>query len=150
MDEQNFPNEAKILLTIPSFSLFITGGLCLLSHQEWQQEPSTFVAANQTAEFLTVTYEAVKKDTTNRLKPSDRKGVSTKMQYKGIGPDHFVPPLLHMEMGMVNQSWDCFEEWVDDVVEIFPPHEKKARKKLQIAKKSLLWQRAKEMKLKKQ
>ena len=51
----------------------------LFSHKEWQQEPSTFLAASRTAEFLTATYEAVKKDTTNRLKPSERKGVSTEM-----------------------------------------------------------------------
>jgi len=49
------------------------------------------------------------------------------MHYKTLGPDHFVPPLLHMEMGLVNQVWDNFESWVDDVVEQVPVDEKAAR-----------------------
>jgi len=49
--------------------------------------------------------------------PTQKKGVATAMHYKTLGPDHFVPPLLHMEMGLVNQVWDNFESWVDDVVE---------------------------------
>jgi len=35
-----------------------------------------------------------------------------------------------MEIGMVNQVWDHLEQWIDDVVEMVPPHEQEARKKL--------------------
>jgi hypothetical protein len=56
----------------------------------------------------------------------DKKGVSTEMHYKNLGPEHIVPPLLHMEMGLVNTTWEDFEQWVDDTVEIVPPYEKDA------------------------
>jgi hypothetical protein len=42
------------------------------------------------------------------------------MHYKSLAPSNFVPPLLHMEIGMVNQAWENFVNWVDDVVENFP------------------------------
>jgi hypothetical protein len=59
------------------------------------------------------------------------------MHYKGIGPENFVPPLLHMEMGMVNQAWDQFEGWVNAVVEVIPLHEKDAQMKLRDTKNKL-------------
>ncbi len=80
-DEETFHEDAEILLTIPSFSLFITGDLsfyadvlgmpnsssywcpwCLISHKEWQSDPQTFVAEPRTAKFLEETYKAVKND----------------------------------------------------------------------------------------
>lgn len=42
-----------------------------------------------------------------------------------------------MEIGMVNYAWDDFEQWVDDVVEMIPPHEQDARKKLEEARENL-------------
>jgi hypothetical protein len=36
------------------------------------------------------------------------------MHYKSVGPERFAPPLLHMEMGMVNQAWYTFEDWIDE------------------------------------
>ena len=48
-----------------------------------------------------------------------------------------MPPLLHLEIGMVNQAWESFEEWVDDVVEIVPPIKRDARKQVQDAKEEL-------------
>jgi len=38
---------------------------------------------------------------------------------------------------MVNQCWESFEEWVDEVVEIVPPAEKDAREELKAAKNRL-------------
>jgi hypothetical protein len=155
-NEKSVVTGSKIELTLPKFYLFITGDLafyadvlgmpnsssywcpwCLVSHKEWQAEPNTFVAEERTSKFLKETYEAIRKDSKNRLKPADKKGVSTEMHYKGIGPENFVPPLLHMEMGMVNQSWDMFEDWIDNCVEIIPTHEKEARRQLAIAKEKL-------------
>ena len=52
------------------------------------------------------------------------------MHYTSLTPQDFVPPLLHMEIGMVNQVWDHLEQWIDNVVEMVPPHEQEARKKL--------------------
>jgi hypothetical protein len=43
------------------------------------------------------------------------------------------PPLLHLEIGMVNQAWEVFEGWVDNVVEVIPPIERDARKEVQDA-----------------
>jgi hypothetical protein len=45
------------------------------------------------------------------------------MYYKSIGPENFVPRLLHMEMGLVNQIWYVFEDWIDNFIEILTPHE---------------------------
>jgi hypothetical protein len=47
------------------------------------------------------------------------------------------PPLLHLEIGMVNQAWEAFEGWVDDVVEVVPPIEKDARKEVQDAREKV-------------
>ena len=59
------------------------------------------------------------------------------MHYKSLTPQDFVPPLLHMEIGMVNHAWDDFEQWIDDVVEMVPPHEQDARKEVIKAKEDL-------------
>jgi hypothetical protein len=67
----------------------------------------------------------------------DWKGVLTKRHYNCLGPENFAPPLLHLEIGMVNQCWESFEEWVDEVVEIVPPIEKDARKQVEAAKNLL-------------
>ena len=154
--EETFEAKSTIMLTFPKFELFITGDLsyyadvlgmpnsssywcpwCLVSHREWQAEPDSYVAEKRTSRMLSETYMAVKMDTCNRLKPTDKKGVSAEVHYQGIGPEKFVPPLLHMEMGLVNQVWDAFEEWIDAFVEIIPPHEKEARKQLADAKGKL-------------
>jgi NACalpha-BTF3-like transcription factor len=82
-------------------------------------------------------YLAVKNDADKKLKPTDRKGVSCKRHYKCLGPDNFVPPLLHLEIGMVNQVWEAFEEWVDAIVEVVPPFERDARTEVKNAKEKL-------------
>ena len=46
------------------------------------------------------------------------------MHYKSLGPENFVPPLLHMEIGMVNQVWEDMEGWIDDEVEVVPEDER--------------------------
>ena len=53
-------------------------------------------------------------------------GVSCAMHYKSLGPENFVPPLLHMEIGMVNQVWVDMEGWIDDEVEVVPEDERTA------------------------
>ena len=77
--------------------------------------------------FLIDTYEKIKNDTKKRLQATEKKGVSSAMHYKSLAPSNFVPPLLHMEIGMVNQAWENFVNWVDDVVEKIPEDEKVAR-----------------------
>jgi len=69
--------------------------------------------------------------------PMDKKGVSSQMHYKYLTPQQFVPPLLHLEIGMVNQCWDDLEQLIDDKVEIIPLQEKEACKKLKEALKDL-------------
>ncbi len=155
-DETRFPEGSKIVLIMPSFEVFITGDLsfyadvlgmpnsssywcpwCLLSHPEWNRDPATFVTEDRTLKFLSDTVEAIKNDSEKKMKPMDRKGVVTNRHYSCLGPKHFVPPLLHLEIGMVNQCWESFEQWVDDIVEIVPPSEKEARKELTDAKNKL-------------
>jgi hypothetical protein len=47
-----------------------------------------------------------------KLKPMDRKGISNEEHYSCFGPKNFFPPLLHLEIGMVNQAWESFKEYV--------------------------------------
>jgi hypothetical protein len=48
------------------------------------------------------------------------------MHYKSLGLENFVPTLLHMEIGMVNQVWVDMEGWIDDEVEVVPEDERTA------------------------
>jgi len=59
------------------------------------------------------------------------------MQYKSLTVDDFVPPLLHLEMGMVNLAWDAFELWIDNDVEMIPPHEQDVCQKVLEAARQL-------------
>jgi len=85
--------------------------------------------------FKKKTYLAILNDADKRMTPNDKKGVSTETHYKAVTPQHFVPPFLHLQIGMVNQAWDSLEEWINNVVEIITEHEKDARKKLKDASK---------------
>jgi len=82
----------------------------------------------RTAEFQNETYQKILND--SRLTAQDKKGVSSAMHYKSLTPKNFVPPLLHLEIGMVNLVWDSFENWIDNVAEMVPPLEQDARRKL--------------------
>jgi hypothetical protein len=42
-----------------------------------------------------------------------------------------------MEMGMVNQAWYAFVDWIDECTEIIPPHEKEVRRELIDAEEKL-------------
>jgi hypothetical protein len=86
---------------------------------------------------LSDTVLKIKNDTKGRLKPVDHKGVTSERHYRCLGPQNFVPPLLHLEIGMVNQAWDNFEDWVDEYVEVVPPAEKAARQELLNARQNL-------------
>jgi hypothetical protein len=54
-----------------------------------------------------------------------------------IGPEYYVPHLMHMEMGLVNAAWKNFETWVDDIVKVAPPHGKEACKAVSLVKENL-------------
>jgi len=72
-------------------------------------------------------------DIEKKMTPADKKGVSTAMYYQCLTPQNFVPPLLHLKIGMVNQMWDNLVEWIDKEVEIIPLEEIEARTKLKSA-----------------
>ncbi len=155
-DKTRFPAGSEIIFVTLPFTIFITGNLsyyadvlgmpnstsywcswCLISHAEWNQLPETFHAEERSSLFLSEMPLAVKNDSEKRLKPTDRKGVTCERHYKCLGTQNFVPPLLHLEIGMVNQAWEDFEKWVDDVVEVVPPAEKDARKEVIDSRKNL-------------
>jgi hypothetical protein len=149
--EDNLPRSSAILFVIQSFDLFVTGDLsyyadvlgmpastsywcpfCLLSRPEWQQSAEN-IEAERTVEFQTNTDTAVLSDIEKKMTPADKKGVSTAMYYQCLTPQNFVPPLLHLKIGMVNQMWDNLVEWIDKEVEIIPLEEIEARTKLKSA-----------------
>jgi hypothetical protein len=67
--------------------------------------------------FFNQTYDKIKQDTTKRMQPTEKKAMSYAMHYKSLTTDNFVPPFLHMEMGLVNQVWEDFKNWIDDEVD---------------------------------
>jgi hypothetical protein len=58
------------------------------------------------------------------------------MHYKSLTPKNFVPPLLHLEIGMVSLVWDSFENWIDNIAKMVPPLEQDARRKLREEEKN--------------
>lgn len=153
--EEKLPVTSSIILIIPKFDLFVTGDLnfyadvlgmpnscsywcpfCLLSRIEWQESAAN-TGETRTSIFLEETYEQIKEDKQNKLQPTDKKGVSTAVHYKSLTPLDFVPPLLHMEIGMVNQAWESFQKWTDDYVEKIPVDEKNARDSVAKAKETV-------------
>jgi hypothetical protein len=150
--EEKLPVTSLIILIIPKFDLFVMGDLnfyadvlgipnscsywcpfCLLSRIEWQESAAN-TGETRTSIFLEKTYEQIKEDKQNKLQPTNKKGVSTAVHYKSLTPLDFVPPLLHMEIGMVNQAWESFQKWMDDYVEKIPVDEKIARDSVAKAK----------------
>jgi hypothetical protein len=82
-------------------------------------------------------YQKIKNDSQKKLQPIEKKGVSCAVHYRSLTPNNFVPPLLHMEIGMVNQAWEDLVTWIDDVVEKIPFDEKTARFSVLEAKDNL-------------
>jgi len=76
---------------------------------------------------------ALKNDTLNRLKPMERKGVPWERHYYSLGPQNSILPLLHLQMGMINQAFVSFEAWVDDCVAVIPLAEKETQKEVEDA-----------------
>lgn len=63
--------------------------------------------------------------------------MSCALHHKCLTPEDLVPPLLHMEIGMVNQVWDSFQMWIDDDIERVPVDEKATRELSADAKRYL-------------
>jgi hypothetical protein len=103
---------------------------------EWQQSANN-IGEKRTSTFLQEMYEVVRNDTQKKLQPAFKKGVSCSMHYKSLAPENFILPLLHIEIGMVNQVWEVMEGWIDDEVEVVPEDEKAARKSLLDAKENI-------------
>jgi len=154
IEDEPFEIDSKIVLTIIGVYIYITRDLafyadvlgmlnsssywcpwCLLSHPQWQihrsNQPSGLV---RTAEFQNETYQKILNDL--RLTAQDKKGVSSAMHYKSLTPKNFVPPLLHLEIGMVSLVWDSFENWIDNIAKMVPPLEQDARRKLREEEKN--------------
>jgi hypothetical protein len=94
--------------------------MCLECQAHPATEPPNNPPEARTATFLKSTYLAILNHKSKSLTPQD-----------------FVPPLLHIEIGMVNNAWDGFKQWIDDMVEMIPPHEQDARKKLDESRQKL-------------
>jgi hypothetical protein len=155
-DENSCPVRMTVTFITPPFAIFMTGGLsdyaadlgipnstsywcpwCLLSHVEWDRPPETFHVIESTSKFLTDMATAVKMTKKKVCSPTDQKGVTCDRHYTCLGPENFVAPLLHLEIGMVNPAREQFEQWVDNVVEIVPPAEMDAQKEVVLAQERL-------------
>ena len=47
-----------------------------------------------------------------------------------IEPSHYVVPILHIEIGLVNNAVDNFYDWVEDHIEVASSDEKRCRNKM--------------------
>jgi uncharacterized membrane protein len=63
----------------------------------------------------------------------ERKGVPWERHYYSLGPQNSILPLLHLQMGMINQAFVSFEAWVDDCVAVIPLAEKETQKEVEDA-----------------
>jgi hypothetical protein len=100
---------------------------------EWQRSADAN-SENWATNFLEDVYDKITKDKDKRLKPEEKKVVSTKMNCNKIVLEYCVPPLLYM--GLVNVTWQNFER-VGDIVEVVSPREKEACKALSLVKETL-------------
>jgi hypothetical protein len=62
--------------------------------------------------------------------PKDISGVVTYPVWDFIEPSHYIIPILHVEIGLVNNALDNFYNWVEDYIEVASPEEKLCRNKL--------------------
>jgi hypothetical protein len=51
-----------------------------------------------------------------------------------FSPGQYVPPLLHLQMVLVNKAWLVFLEWLDEEAELVPTIEKETQDQHNAAK----------------
>jgi len=65
--------------------------------------------------------------------PKDIKGIVSLPVFDFVEPSHYIFPLLHFEIGAVNNLLDNFRAFVEDVIEVVSDEEKTARNRVIIA-----------------
>ena len=137
-------HDAKIMSIIPHFSLIEAGDLSFNADILGMPNNSSYCAHGASCcapsgssqkkipemnklLFLSDIYsKKIKNDTSKKLTPMGKRGVSIAVHYQTLSPINFS----HMEIGMVNQAYEHFKKWVDDVVEKILEDEKAARSRV--------------------
>jgi hypothetical protein len=69
-----------------------------------------------------------------RLAPKMKRGFKGNPLFLCFSPDQYVPPLLYLQMELVNKVWLVFLEWLDEEAELVPTIEKEIRDQQHAAK----------------
>ena len=102
---------------------------CTLPKPEWNNKSTPVSqAALWTIESLKAHCDKV---VVEKLKePRDISGVVMYPVWDFIEPSHYVVPILHIEIGLVNNAIDNFYDWVEDHIEDGTPNEAMCRNKM--------------------
>ena len=101
---------------------------CNLHPQEWSKSGKNIPAVPWTIQSLKAHFDKVVLE--NLKEPRDISGVVMYPVWDIIEPSHYVVPILHIEIGLVNNVMDNFYDWVEDHVEAATPEEKMCRNKM--------------------
>jgi hypothetical protein len=139
-------DDCTIMLDIPKFNVFMMGDLafyadvlgkakssgywchlCQLSWAQWNK------CANEDATKWTIDKFKKALHTKIETKADSIMGVKEEMHCKGISPQLFVCPPLHMEIGLVNKVWEELCLWVDQECELLSEGEIEVRQMAALA-----------------
>ncbi len=101
---------------------------CNLHPQEWSKSGKNIPAVPWTIQSLKAHFDKVVLE--NLKEPRDISRVVMYPVWDFIEPSHYVVPILHIEIGLVNNVMDNFYDWVEDHVEAATPEEKMCRNKM--------------------
>ena len=135
-------SSVAIVLDVPQFRFYVTGDLAfyadmlgmhktnhwwcswsLLTHPDWQVKTMDSPGEEHTLEVMNDIMVQLHENP--ELAVNECKGVSTEMHYPGICPQQYVPPPLHIEIGLVNDVWNNLCEWIDKYAEHIPENDRK-------------------------
>ena len=135
----------RIILNVPSFSFYVVGDLsfysdmqgkhktssnwcnwCKLPHKEWQKRDYTMKGELWKKDEFTEHSNFIFNGNLS-LEPCRRLGITGEVQYKSVSPEHYVPPHLHITMGMINEPMNWLGSFIDEVIEPIEEDEKQAR-----------------------
>ncbi len=64
--------------------------------------------------------------------PKDNSKVVMYPAWDFVEPSHYVVPILHIEIGLVNNAVDNFYDWVEDHMEVASPDKKRCRNMMKL------------------
>ncbi len=145
--DESEEQEGQLLCNVPC-QLFVNGDLKYFAQllgrdgmsSSWcmwcQSHPSEWKNNRPTENLWTMAlqHEFYHRKARGELKePKDIKGIVSLPVFDFVEPSHYIFPLLHFEIGAVNNLLDNFRAFVEDEIEVVSDEEKTARNRVIIA-----------------